>query len=114
MKYKYIVENGEVVNVEGEEHIKEEYFNFNGVDLKVMVTSQKIDKYKEKYHNFYIISNMFKKEPLNNLDIQQPSEIIEKMTDAELLRLMEERAISYYLWYKYHRDYSVISEEIPN
>jgi len=112
-KQKYIIEDGEVIGVKGEQHIKEYWFNFNGVDLKVLVTSEPKDSNGEKYHNFYIISQMFKQEPLNNLDIQEPSEIIEKMSEDKLLRFMEERAISFYLWYKYNRDYSITSEEIP-
>jgi hypothetical protein len=112
MENKYIIEDGEVFGVEGEEIIKECWFNFNGLDFKVLVTSDPKDSNGEKYHNFYVISDMFKKEPLNNLDVQEPSEIIEKMTEKELLRFMEERAISFYLWYKYNRSYSIDSEQI--
>jgi hypothetical protein len=111
-KQKYIIEDGEVLSVEGEENLKEQWFNFNGIELKVLVTSQPKDSNGEKYYNFYIISEMFKKEPLNNLDIQEPSEIIENMAEDELLRMMEERAISFYLWYKYNRSYGIDSEEI--
>jgi len=113
MENKYITEDGEVIGVKGEEHIKEFTFTYENNDFKVLVTSEPKDSNGEKYHNFYIITEMFKQEPLNNLDIQEPSEIIEKMTEKELLRLMEERAISFYLWYKYNRSYSINSEEIP-
>lgn len=111
---KYIIENEEILGVEGEDFFKEKYFNFDGVDYRVLMTKQPKDSNGEKYHNFYIITQMFKQEPLNNLDIQEPSEIIEKMADEEILRFMEERAISFYLWYKYNRSYTIDSEEIPN
>lgn len=110
---KYIIEDGEVIGVEGEKHVKEYWFNFNHTDLKVLVTSEPTDSNGEKYHNFYIISDRFKQEPLNNLDVQEPSEIVQKWTEEELLRFMEERAIAFYLWNKYGRDYSIDSEEIP-
>jgi len=113
MKQQYIKEYGEIVGVEGEEHIKEYVFTYENNDFKVLVTSEPIDTNGEKYHNFYIIMDMFKQEPLNNLDCQEPSEIIEKMTEGELLRFMEERAISFYLWAKYNRSYNIQSEEIP-
>jgi len=113
MKNNYIIESGEVVGVEGEKHIKEYVFTYENIDFKVLVTSEPKDSNGEKYHNFYIITDIFKQEPLNNLDMQEPSEIIEKMTEKELLRLMEERAISFYLWNKYNRSYSIDSEEIP-
>lgn len=110
---KYIFDDGEVLGVEGEEHIKEYVFTYENQDFKVLVTSEPKDSNGEKYHNFYIITDIYRKEPSNNLDIQEPSEIIEKMTKEELLRLMEERAISFYLWNKYNRSYSIDSEEIP-
>jgi hypothetical protein len=113
MENEYIFEDGEPIGVKGEKTIKEKWFNFNNFDFKVLVTSQPKDSNGEKYHNFYIISMAFKQEPLNTLDVQEPSDIVEKMTDKELLRFMEERAIGFYLWYKYNRTYSIDSEEIP-
>jgi hypothetical protein len=114
MENKYIIDSyGDVLGVEGEETFKSHYYHFDNRPFHVLVTSEPKDSNGEKYHNFYIITDIFKQEPLNNLDIQEPSEIIENMTEKELLRLMEERAISFYLWYKYDRSYSIDSEEIP-
>lgn len=107
MENKYIINDDEIVGVEGEEFIREEEFNFNGNYLKVLITKEK------EYYNFYIITDIFKKEPLNNLDIQEPEEIYKELSEEEVLRFIEERAINYYLWFKYNRYYSILSEEIP-
>jgi|TARA_R100001530_G_scaffold135867_1_gene114297 hypothetical protein len=113
MKDKYIICDGEVIGVNGEKTFKEEWFRFGNIDLKVLVTKCLKDSYGEEYYNFYIITEMFKQEPINNLDIQEPYEVVDKMTEKEILRFMEERAISFYLWYKYNRDYDISSEPQP-
>ena len=58
-------------------------------------------------HNVYIIHEAFKKEPLNNLYLQQPVKHgIPKALQLELY------AIQYYLWYKHNKDFSITFEDI--
>ena len=106
MENKYKIENGEIIGVVGEINKTEKSFNFGNIDLRVFVTKEK------EYYNFYILNEMFKQEPLNNLDIQEPLSFIDDLSEKELIRFMEERAITFYLWYKYNRDYSILSEKI--
>lgn len=112
MEQKYIIEDGFIIGVGGEEFFKEESFKFNEIELRVLITKAPLDSLKEGYYNVYIISDMFKQEPINNLDLQEPYKYIESLTEKELSRFMEERAISFYLWFKYNRDYNITSEKI--
>ena len=103
---KYIIEDGYITGVEGEKLITERTFQYNFYEYRVMITND------GEYHNFYIITDKFQREPLNNLDVQEPTEVIKSMSEDDLFRFMEERAISFYLWDKYNRSYCVKSEEI--
>lgn len=114
MKEQYIKdEYDEVIGVKGEETFKDETFNINGMSLRTLLTKAPKDIHGEEYYNLYILTYEFKQEPLNNLDLQEPYKYIESLNEKELLRFMEERAISFYLWFKYNRTYDIQSEEIP-
>jgi len=104
---EYIKENNEITGVKGEETKLIENFNFGGWDYTCLVTLEK------DYYNFYIIDEHFKQEPLNNLRLQEEKKFFDKLTEEDKHRFMEELVIQHYLWFKYNRDYSIDSEEIP-
>lgn len=105
---QYIIEDDEIVGVEGEETKHSEYYNINHKDIQMLVTKE------DEYYNFYIIMHPFQQTPLNNLHCQELIPAIEEDNNTkDIKRFMEERVIAFYLWNKYNRDYSIDSEEIP-
>lgn len=99
MKQNFIIENNNIIGVTGEKTIKDEYFNFGGYDLLVLVTKE-LD-----FYNIYVINYYFKQEPLNCLQLQEPKEYLKSLnkTEGEYFnnQYLEIKAIEFYLWFKY-------------
>ena len=104
MQQKFIIENEEIIGVEKERTIAQEEFNYNGC-LSVLITDE------GEYYNIYVIDEMFKKEPMNCLKLQEPKVDLKLKNEEEYFNKMrlEMWAIEHYLWTKYSTYEKVLS-----
>jgi hypothetical protein len=96
---KYLYDDGEILGVEEEKTVKTEYFA--KFDTLVLVTKD------GDYYNIYLINDNFRQEPLNNLYLQEPTEF-----DIPNRMQLEIMVISHYLWFKYGKEFTIMSENI--
>jgi len=99
-KYKYD-DSDFIIGVENEEYVKEIELQIHDQHIIVMVTKEK------EYYNIYIIDEIFQKEPMNNLHLQEPINCNNpEIEDYHL----EGFAMSHFLWYRYNRMFRMSSE----